>query len=175
MEKVFDNPLLIVEDSDEDYVVLERLMQQLSVKNPIYRCMDGDEALDFIFREGLYEDRSQTPRPAVILLDLNLPGTDGREVLEQVKSNQSVTDIPIVIFTSSHNPQDVEFCYHNGANGYLIKPLGRKDSEQAQASYEHQESRGECFLVHWSFLFGHSMSVERMVSGFPSPKVSHCG
>lgn len=126
MEKVFDNPLLIVEDSDEDYVVMERLMQQMSVKNPIYRCMDGDEALDFIFREGPYQNRAKSPRPAVILLDLNLPGTDGREVLEQVKRDRSVTDIPVVIFTSSHNPQDVEFCYHNGANGYLIKPMGRE-------------------------------------------------
>ena len=138
MEKVFDNPLLIVEDSDEDYVVLERLMQQMSVTNPIYRCIDGDEALDFIFHEGLYADAGKPPRPAVILLDLNLPGTDGREVLEQVKSNQAVTDIPVVIFTSSHNPQDVEFCYHKGANGYLIKPLGQKKlNETMQAFVEY--------------------------------------
>ncbi|MEM9136581.1 MAG: response regulator [Cyanobacteria bacterium P01_F01_bin.42] len=134
MANVFNHPLLIVEDSDEDYLVLERLMRQMEVRHPIYRCIDGDEALDFIFREG----GDEVQRPAVVLLDLNLPGTDGREVLEMVKGNQAVTDIPIVIFTSSHNPKDVEFCYHKGANGYLIKPLGREkltDTIQAFVNY----------------------------------------
>jgi CheY-like chemotaxis protein len=126
MTRVFDNPLLIVEDSDEDFVILERIMQAMPIKNPIFRCISGDDALDFIFREGPYENLELTRKPAVVLLDLNLPGTDGREVLEQVKSNQSFTDIPIVIFTSSHNPKDLEFCYLNGANGYLIKPMGRE-------------------------------------------------
>ncbi|MCM1982536.1 response regulator [Lyngbya confervoides] len=123
MTQVFNNPLLIVEDSDEDFVVLERLMQQMSVQNPIYRCLDGDEALDFIFGEGDSSSLSLPQRPAVILLDLNLPGTDGREVLEQIKQHESSTDIPVVIFTTSNNPQDVEFCYLKGANGYLIKPV----------------------------------------------------
>lgn len=136
MTKVFDSPLLIVEDSDEDYLVLERLMQKMAVKHPICRCIDGDEALDFIFREGAYEQ--DTARPAVVLLDLNLPGTDGREVLETVKSNHAVTDIPIVIFTSSHNPKDLEFCYHKGANGYLIKPMGlEKLSDTVQAFVDY--------------------------------------
>ena len=136
MAKVFNNPLLIVEDSDEDFMVLERLMKKMSIQHPICRCIDGDQALDYIFQSGEFEDTSH--RPAIILLDLNLPGTDGREVLEQVKGNQAVTDIPIVVFTSSHNPRDVEFCYHKGANGYLIKPLGREklmDTVQAFVDY----------------------------------------
>ena len=62
-------------------------------------------------------------RPAIILLDLNLPGTDGREVLEQIKQDKSLKSIPVVIFTTSSNPRDIEACYQYGVNGYIIKPV----------------------------------------------------
>lgn len=140
MTQVFESPLLIVEDSDEDYVALERLMQKMAVKNPIYRCTDGDEALDFVLHDGQLLKSSDSPqRPAVILLDLNLPGTDGREVLAYLKQDKLFTDIPIVIFTTSDNPQDVEFCYQAGANGYLIKPMG----------FEQLEETVQAFVDYW--------------------------
>lgn len=117
------NPLLIAEDSDEDFEVLELLMRQMKVRNPIHRCTNGDKVLDFVYQDGDYGERADLSRPSVILLDLNLPGTDGREVLEQLKQDQSLREIPIVVFTTSSNPRDIEFCYQNGANGYLIKPV----------------------------------------------------
>lgn len=116
-------PLLIAEDSDEDFVTLQRLMQRMQVSNPIYRCTDGDSVLDFLHRVGDYQDPNAAPRPSVILLDLNLPGTDGRDVLEQLKQDQCLREIPIVVFTTSSNPKDIEFCYQKGANGYLVKPV----------------------------------------------------
>ncbi|OLP17983.1 two-component system response regulator [Leptolyngbya sp. 'hensonii'] len=132
------NPLLIAEDSDEDFEVLQLLMQQLEVQNPIYRCTNGDKVLDFLYQDGDYGDAEVAPRPSVILLDLNLPGTDGRDVLEQLKQDQKFKEIPIVVFTTSSNPRDIEFCYQQGANGYLIKPVDADELEktvQAFVSY----------------------------------------
>jgi CheY-like chemotaxis protein len=116
-----NQPLLVVEDSNDDFKMLQRLMRRLSVQNPIYRCTNGDAALEFLDRT--VEQTVDHPRPSVILLDLNLPGVDGRAVLEEVKQNQCFKEIPIVIFTTSSNPQDIQFCYEKGANGYLIKPM----------------------------------------------------
>ena len=124
-------PLLVGEDNDEDFAVLKRLLTDMALPNPVYRCTDGDEVLDFMYREGAYQGAELAPRPGVILLDLNLPGTDGREVLEQLKQDTQLQSIPVVIFTTSKNPKDIEFCYRHGANGYLIKPM---DFEQLRAT-----------------------------------------
>ncbi len=136
MTQVLNDPLLIVEDSDEDYNALARLMEQMAVKHPIHRCLDGDEALEFVLQTSAPQTEvSRSPRPVVILLDLNLPGTDGREVLAHLKQDQFYTDIPIVIFTTSDNPQDVDFCYQAGANGYLVKPIGFKKLEETVQAF----------------------------------------
>ncbi|NER51185.1 MAG: response regulator [Symploca sp. SIO1A3] len=119
-------PLLVVEDSDFDFETLIRSLNKLSYHSQIYRVEDGDEALDFLFHQGEYTDETQAPRPALILLDLNLPGTDGREVIAQLKQNSSLKQIPIIVFTTSSNPQDVEFCYQHGANSYVLKPIDTK-------------------------------------------------
>lgn len=132
-------PLLVAEDSDEDFVTLQRLMQRMQVQNPIYRCPDGDSVLDFLYNKANSSDQEVAPRPLVILLDLNLPGTDGRDVLEHLKQDQSLKEIPIVVFTTSANPKDIEFCYEKGANGYLIKPM---DSRQLQRTIQ-------AFVDYW--------------------------
>jgi CheY-like chemotaxis protein len=123
-------PLLVAEDSDEDFVALQRLMQRMQVQNPIYRCPDGDSVLDFLYNEANFSELEGVPRPSVILLDLNLPGTDGRDVLEHLKQDQSLKEIPIVVFTTSANPRDIEFCYEKGANGYLVKPMDSRQLEK---------------------------------------------
>ncbi len=115
--------LLVVEDSDEDFAAFERIVRRLSFTHPIYRCGDGDQALDFLHRTGDYADPDRVPRPSLILLDLNLPGTDGREVLGEVKQHEDLKTIPIVVFTTSSNPRDIETCYKQGVNGYIIKPI----------------------------------------------------
>ncbi len=67
-------PLLIVEDSDEDFEAFGRFVRRAKISNPVYRCIDGEDALDYLFRQGDYQDNAQAPRPSIILLDLNLPG-----------------------------------------------------------------------------------------------------
>jgi CheY-like chemotaxis protein len=117
------HPLLIVEDSDEDFFAFERVLRKLAFDLPIYRCVDGEEALNFLYHVGDYAIAAKAPRPRMILLDLNLPGTDGREVLEQIKQDETLKTIPVVVFTTSENPKDVEVCYQSGANGYVVKPI----------------------------------------------------
>lgn len=133
MITIYNRPLLVAEDSDEDFAVFQRFMGRLEVKNPIYRCADGDEVLDFLYQEGEYED--EAPRPSVILLDLNLPGLDGRELLKKIKQDESFRKIPIVVFTTSSNPEDVDLCYQRGANGYLIKPVGMPELQKTLRSF----------------------------------------
>ena len=115
--------LLTVEDSDEDFTAFERVARQLAINKPIFRCTDGEDALEFLYKKGKYNSDRQAPRPAIILLDLNLPGIDGREVLWQIKQDPNLQTIPVVIFTTSSNSTDVEFCYQNGVNGYIVKPI----------------------------------------------------
>lgn len=115
--------ILLVEDSPEDHVAAVRALRKVGVVNPIFRCEDGDETLDFLHRRGKYADPAKAPRPSIILLDLNLPGTDGREVLAEIKADDSLRSIPVVILTTSTDERDVERCYHAGANSYLKKSV----------------------------------------------------
>ena len=116
-------PILLVEDNEEDYEATMRAFRKVSLDNVVHRCVDGDDALDFLHKRGAYADRSAESDPGLILLDLNMPGTDGREVLAQVKSDPKLCMTPVVILTTSHDPRDIEDCYRAGANSYVAKPM----------------------------------------------------
>jgi two-component system response regulator len=113
-------PILLVEDSPEDFETTQRAFRRSGLNNPIIRCSDGDEALDFLFRRGVHTD---APRPGVILLDLNLPGTDGREVLSEIKASDDLKQIPVIVLTTSADERDVQACYQAGASSYIQKPV----------------------------------------------------
>ena len=115
--------ILIVEDSDEDFAALSRAIAKSQFSNPIYRCEDGEEALDFLHHEAEYQDRTLAPRPAVIILDLNLPGIDGREILAEIKQDSELQSIPAIVFSTSSNSKDIESCYRQGIGGYIVKPM----------------------------------------------------
>jgi CheY-like chemotaxis protein len=116
-------PLLVVEDSNEDFEALQRFLQRSPTSIPIQRCVSGEQALAFLYRTGAYSDRESSPRPGLIVLDLNLPGTDGREVLRRIKQDASLKTIPVVVFTTSNNPKDLADCYQYGVNSYIVKPI----------------------------------------------------
>lgn len=116
-------PILLIEDSPEDYEATVRAFERSGLRNPIFRCEDGDNALDFLHRRGRYADPEQAPRPGVILLDLNLPGTDGRDVLTEIKQDDRLKQIPVIVLTTSDDARDVEACYRAGANSYVQKPV----------------------------------------------------
>lgn len=117
------HPILLIEDSPEDTEAMRRAFKRAGLANPIQHCMDGDDALDFLLQRNQYAEAGKAPRPGIILLDLNLPGTDGREVLAQIKQNESLMQIPVVVLTTSSDERDIDKCYKLGANSYVMKPV----------------------------------------------------
>jgi CheY-like chemotaxis protein len=117
------HPILLVEDSPEDFEITVRAFRRTNMANPIHRCIDGEDALDYLHRRGTYADPALAPRPAIILLDLNLPGTDGREVLAEIKRDGNLKEIPVVVLTTSADESDIENCYRAGANSFVQKPV----------------------------------------------------
>ena len=115
--------ILIVEDSDDDYMATVRAFQKANLVNPVRRCTNGDQAIDYLLQRGEFSGSGQAPRPNIILLDLNLPGTDGREVLRIIKDNPDLQKIPVIVLTTSNAEQDIEQCYEAGANSYVQKPV----------------------------------------------------
>jgi CheY-like chemotaxis protein len=119
------NTLLVVEDSDEDFEALMRAIREVSsTLLSIHRCNNGDDAIDLLTRQGQYCNADNVfSRPDLIILDLNLPGTDGREVLNEIKRSETFKTIPVVILSTSSNPKDIQDCYESGCNSYMIKPM----------------------------------------------------
>ena len=119
-----DSPLIIIEDSDEDFEVLQLLLLSIGIENPIRRYASSKEALDMLRRLNRTDARPQRePLPALILLDLNLPGTDGRELIYRFRSDDRLQSVPIIVLTTSSSPQDVRSSYKAGANSYVVKPV----------------------------------------------------
>lgn len=111
-------PVLSIEDSDQDFVSLARAFQYAGAQNPLHRCADGKTAIAAL---GPGAECDVARDCALILLDLNLPGTQGCELLELFRSHDRIT--PVIILSTSSHPEDIVSCYRAGANGYLIKPL----------------------------------------------------
>ena len=112
--------LLVVEDNDDDFLFTERAFKKSRFANPLVRTRNGEEALDYLYQRGQFAD---APRPAMMLLDLNMPGINGYTVLEKMKSDASLRSIPVVVLTTSDDPRDIEKCYDIGANSYVHKPV----------------------------------------------------
>ena len=123
--------ILIVEDNDDDFFATMRAFKKADLANPVRRCTNGDQALDYLFRRGEFSDNGKAPRPGIVLLDLNLPGTDGRQVLRVVKADPSLKKIPVIVLTTSRARQDIEKCYADGANSYIQKPVNLEGFVQA--------------------------------------------
>jgi CheY-like chemotaxis protein len=115
--------LLLIEDSDEDVTAMLRGLPREELAIGVHRCTTGDQALNYLYRREEYTDAALAPRPNLILLDLNLPGTDGRALLAVIKDDEDLRAIPVIVLTTSSNPKDIATCYQRGANSYLIKPV----------------------------------------------------
>lgn len=122
-------PILVVEDSAEDFTALGRAFRKHALQNPVLRCEDGDQALSYLQGYGKAVGWPAT-LPAIVLLDLNLPGTDGRTVLDTLKKDPLLHDIPVIIFSTSSSARDISDCYRLGANSYLTKPIEYKALEE---------------------------------------------
>jgi CheY-like chemotaxis protein len=101
----------------------QTIFYRAGLTNPIQWCGDGEDALDYLFRRGTYSDPDSAPRPGIILLDLNLPGTDGREVLRTLKVDPMLQKIPVIVLSTSSDERDINESYRDGANSYIVKPV----------------------------------------------------
>jgi CheY-like chemotaxis protein len=115
--------ILLVEDNDAHTKLILRAMQEDRLANPVDCVRDGEEALDYLFRRGAFEDPSASPRPDMILLDLKLPKIDGLEVLKTIKEDEKLRDIPVIVLTSSTDARDVSEAYRHYVNSYISKPV----------------------------------------------------
>ena len=112
--------ILLVEDSPSDAALAEEALVEAKVHNNLHRVEDGVEAIAFLRRAGKY---ATAPRPGLILLDLNLPRKDGREVLAEIKADPELASIPVVVLTTSQSEQDILRVYGLHANCYVTKPV----------------------------------------------------
>ncbi|MFJ3336097.1 response regulator [Streptomyces sp. NPDC086766] len=112
--------VLLVEDDPGDELMTREAFEDNKIGNTLHVVRDGEEALDFLYRRG---EHAAAPRPDLILLDLNLPKYDGRQVLERVKSDPDLTHIPVVVLTTSAAEEDILRSYKLHANAYVTKPV----------------------------------------------------
>lgn len=112
--------ILLVEDSPSDQLLAREALAEAGIASRLHIVSDGIEAMDFLRRQGRHHD---APRPDLILLDLNLPRKDGREVLSEIKSSEDLKRIPVVVLTTSESEQDVKRAYTLHANCYVAKPV----------------------------------------------------
>jgi CheY-like chemotaxis protein len=115
--------ILLVEDNPDDVEITRRALRKGCVANDLQVVRDGQEALDFLFHEGRQGKGANMPRPALILLDLNLPKVSGLEVLERVRTSNNLSAIPVIILTVSDRDEDAIKGYELGANTYIQKPV----------------------------------------------------
>ena len=124
MESADKKPIIILmaDDDDDDFMLTRKALGESRLLNRLMRVSDGEELLDYLNRRGDY-NAENAPRPGVILLDLNMPRKDGREALKEIKSNDELRNIPIVVFTTSKAEEDIYKTYQLGVNSFITKPV----------------------------------------------------
>ncbi len=116
-------PILLVEDNPDDVELTRIAFAEANIANALTVVGDGAAALDYLFARGEHADRNPDDLPSIVLLDLNLPKVDGREVLQAIRSHERTRSLPVVVMTTSAEPFDVEASYALGANSYIRKPV----------------------------------------------------
>jgi len=149
--------ILLVEDNPSDIALTQRAFAKSHIANELIVAEDGQAALDYLFATGKHTNRDVSQVPALVLLDLKLPGVDGLEVLRQIRLDPRTSRLPVVILTTSKEEQDVAQSYDLGANSYIRKPV---DFTQFIQAVEH-------LGLYWLVLNEPAPSRKR--TGFTSP------
>jgi CheY-like chemotaxis protein len=115
--------LLLAEDDDDDYKLTHDALQLCHLLNDLHRVSNGEELMDYLYRRKVFRDAQDSPTPALILLDLNMPRKDGRECLREIKGDPVLRSIPVVVLTTSKAEEDMLHSYELGANSFIKKPV----------------------------------------------------
>lgn len=130
-EKSEPNVILLAEDDADDRMLVTRVLQKELMVDEVRAVWNGEELMDYLERRGKYSKPEDAPRPALILLDLNMPRKDGREALQEIKHNPGLRTIPVVVLTTSNSDLDVVQSYDAGVNAYITKPARFADMVDA--------------------------------------------
>lgn len=115
--------ILMADDDPDDCMLAREALAESRLANELYFVKDGEELLDYLYHRGKYAEPESSPRPGLILLDLNMPKKDGREVLKEIKADPHLRQIPVVVLTTSQAEEDIHHSYDLGANSFITKPV----------------------------------------------------
>lgn len=125
--------ILLIEDNPDDHEATIRSFKKAKLLNPVHWCPSGQDALDYLCKKGKIEGTCVPTLPALILLDLNMPGVDGRQVLKAIKADSQMRRVPVIVLTTSSDVKDINRCYDLGASTYVQKPVGFESLIEAVA------------------------------------------
>lgn len=126
--------LLLVEDNPAEAELIQRVFNREKINNTINHVETGEEAIEFLRKQGAYQD---APDIDLVLLDLNLPGLNGHEVLDEIRKDPALTKTPVIMLSNSRNPSDVEEAYKHHVNCYVAKPSGIAELSQIVQNIDH--------------------------------------
>ncbi len=116
-------PILVADDDVDDCEMIKDALKESRLLNELHFVRDGEELMAYLNHRGKYEDKGKYPLPGLILLDLNMPKKDGREALKEIKGNERLRQIPVVVLTTSRAEEDVFRTYNLGVNSFITKPV----------------------------------------------------
>jgi CheY-like chemotaxis protein len=116
--------VLMADDDEHDIVATKRAWKKHHIANPLYIVNDGEECLDFLHQRGKYSEPGSAPRPGIVMLDIRIPKMDGLAVLKQIRENNELRHLPVIILTTSTAEEDRIRGYDLGVNAYIVKPVG---------------------------------------------------
>jgi two-component system response regulator len=130
-------PILMADDDEEDRMLARDALTEAKLANHFATVEEGEELLQYLRNEGRFSDTREFPRPGLILLDLNMPKVDGREALAQIRADEALCDIPVIVMTTSQAEEDVVKSYATGANSYITKPVSFEGLVNVMRTLEH--------------------------------------
>ena len=122
--------ILLIEDDEGQALLVQENLRQYNAINKIYTATDGAMGLDFLYQRGEFAGENKPPRPGLILLDLELPKVDGFEILNQIKTDEALKTIPVIILTSTGDQKEIDRSYQLGANSYITKPVDYREFQE---------------------------------------------
>jgi CheY-like chemotaxis protein len=115
--------ILLADDDEDDRLLTEDALREAKVANAVRAVYDGEELMDYLYHRGQFAPPARSPRPGLVLLDLNMPKKDGREALREMKADPELRSIPVVVLTTSRTEDEIQSIYDLGANSFVVKPV----------------------------------------------------